>query len=106
MNTNVQVAQRDEQQSPKLPVGGSIPSLRARALYDREGEPANLEAAALDALGWLEFWYFLLDKIDFGQYWDGARRGQIRGRMAQSMATLQKYLPEQAPIMHEKEQGK
>lgn len=55
-----------------------------------DGEPINLEAAALDALEWLEFWRKLL--LEDGQV-SPAKRVDALDRMARAIGSLKEYLP-------------
>ena len=61
-----------------------------------DGEPVNLEAAALDAVEWLRFWREFLNHNLLAQSWNGQRR-----RMSRAIRRLESYLPEGEPIYHE-----
>lgn len=52
-----------------------------------EGEPANLEAAAMDALEWLRWMQVTL-----------RLRGQGSAKLARAIIALEKYLPNGEPI--------
>ncbi len=60
-----------------------------------DGEPTNLEAAALDALEWLKFWREYLNHNHLGQNWNEARR-----RMTLAIKALERFTPDQEPVFH------
>lgn len=61
-----------------------------------DGKPINLEAAALDALEWLEFWRGYLNYNHLGQEWNESRR-----RMSGAIEALEYYLPKGEPVFHD-----
>lgn len=61
-----------------------------------DGEPTNLEAAALDALDWLRFWQkYLNEALSFRP------AHALRRRVDAAIKALETFLPDQEPIFEE-----
>lgn len=61
-----------------------------------DGEPTNLEAAALDALDWLQFWQkYLNESLSFRP------AHALRRRIEAAIKALETFLPDEPPVFNE-----